>query len=143
MPASENHGKPVFIKLISIVNGIASFLHLFFWILAFFRLSSIPVSQTLEAQINRATTYGFGIADLFLSVPLLIIGSINLWNRRASGWLATQMANVLYWYSFIVILIRDSAAGQLAPGTIIFLPFAVFAIWAAYHLWKCRNDFLR
>jgi hypothetical protein len=123
-------------KLIAAVNGFAALLHLLFWIFAFVRLSGLP------AHPDIATTYGFGIADLLWSVPLLLTGSFVLLRSRPIGWLAAQMANVLYWYSLTVVIVRDVHAGAFSPGTILFLPFTLFAFWAAYYLWKNRLEFL-
>ena len=131
------------IKLISVINGIAALLHTIFWILAFIRLPSISVQNTVAEKINLATTYGFGIADLIWSVPLLFIGSIALWKNKLIGWLAAHLANVLYWYSFTLIIVRDLHSNSISPGTIIFLPFALFAFWAAYYLWKVRGSFIQ
>ncbi|MFC2088684.1 hypothetical protein ACFLSX_03705 [Calditrichota bacterium] len=130
------------IKLISIINGIAALLHLIFWILAFTRLPSISSFGTVSEQMNLATTYGFGIADIIWSVPFLLLGSIALWKNKLVGWMGAYFANVLYWYSFTVIILRDLTADSISPGTILFLPFALFAFWAAYYLWKVQSSFL-
>lgn len=136
-------GRPAGIKLIAIVNGIAALLHLLFWIMAFIKLPAISGQETVSEKINLATIYGFGIADFIWSVPLLLTGSIGLWQKRFAGWLGAYLANVLYWYSFTVILVRDLSAQAMAPGTILFLPFALFAFWAAYYLWQVRLSFSR
>jgi len=133
--------RPAPIKLIAIINGIAALLHLSFWILAFIKLDSIASQNSTSDTMNLATTYGFGIADILWSVTFLLIGSIGLWMLKLIGWLAAQFANVLYWYSFTVILFRDFVSNSFAPGTMLFLPFALFAFWAAYCLWKKRNLF--
>ena len=57
------------------------------------------------------------------------------------GWLAAQMANALWWYSFTFILIQELSAQKIRPGTILFLPFALFSIWSACYLWKVRSAF--
>jgi hypothetical protein len=131
------------IKFIAVINGIAALLHTIFWLFAFIRLPSISAQSTAAEQINLATTYGFGIADLIWSVPLLLIGSIALWKNNLIGWLAAHLANVLYWYSFTIIILRDLSSNSISPGTILFLPFALFSFWAAYHLWKIRGSFMQ
>ena len=130
------------IKLIALINGIAALLHLLFWIIAFVRLPSISSYGPVAEQMNLATTYGFGFADIIWSVPFLLLGSIALWKNKLVGWLGALFANVLYWYSFTVIIIRDLSANSMSPGTILFLPFALFAFWAAYFLWEVRDSFL-
>ncbi len=130
------------IKIIAVVNGIAAILHLLFWIFAFNRLPSMYSLRNTAEQVNLATTYGFGTADMIWSVPLLFIGSIGLLRNKTIGWLAAHLANVLYWYSLTVILIRDTFSNSISPGTILFLPFAIFSFWAAYFLWKTRLSFL-
>jgi len=135
--------RPAGIKLIAIVNGIAALLHLLFWVMAFIRLPALSGQETVMNRINLATTYGFGIADIIWSVPLLLIGSFGLWQKKFSGWLGAYLANGLYWYSFTVILVRDLSAQAISPGTMLFLPFALFAFWAAYYLWQVRLSFIR
>lgn len=130
------------IKLIAVVNGFAAILHVIFWILAFLHLAKQPFVTHLADHVVLATTYGFGIADLIWSVTFLTVGSIGLWRMNQTGWLAAQFANVLYWYSLTVVLTRDLVSSTLSPGTVLFLPFAIFSIWAAYYLWKIRNQFL-
>jgi len=136
--------KPPFgIKIIASVNGLAAILHLLFWIFAFIKLPSIHSENTIADKINLATTYGFGIADLIWSVPLLFIGCIALWRIKLIGWLAAHMANILYWYSFTVIISRDLSSDSISPGAILFFPFAVFSFWAGYFLWKFRTAYLK
>ena len=130
------------IKLIAVINGIAALLHLLFWIFAFTRLPSISSFNSIAEQMNLATTYGFGIADIIWSVPFLILGSLVLWKNKFCGWIGAHFANVLYWYSITVIITRDLSTDSLSPGTILFLPFALFAFWSAYYLWKVRFSFL-
>jgi hypothetical protein len=137
MESKQTYG----IKLIAMINGIAAFLHILFWILAFTRLPSISSLSNVAEQINLATTFGFGIADIIWSVPFLLLGSIMLLKNKLIGWLGANFANVLYWYSFTVIIIRDLSSGSLSPGTILFLPFALFSFWAAFYLWKVRGLF--
>ena len=131
------------IKIIALINGFAALLHLFFWIIAFIRLPSISLQLNIADRINLATTYGFGIADFIWSVPLLLIGSIGLWKKAEIGWLAALLANVLYWYSFTVIIIRDFYSNSFSPGMKLFLPFVLISFWTTYFLWKNRNLFLR
>lgn len=130
------------IKIIAWVNGLAAVLHFLFWIFTLIKLPPLASETQLMVKVNLATTFGFGIADLIWSVPLLLIASIPLYKKQIMGWLAAHMANVLYWYSFTVIITRDIASNSISPGTILFLPFALFSIWAAYYLWKGRSEFL-
>jgi hypothetical protein len=129
------------LKLIAVVNGMAAVLHLIFWILAFIHLFKLPAANNIAERVNFSTIYGFGIADIIWSITFLTVGSINLWKMKQNGWLAAQFANVLYWYSFTVIITRDLASNTIAPGTILFLPFALFSFWVAYYLWKVRSTF--
>jgi hypothetical protein len=142
MGETQNYERTFGIKLIAVVNGIAAVLHLIFWIVAFIRLSSFSPQNVVAEKLNLATTYGFGIADIIWSVPLLAIGSIGLWKLKQVGWLAANLANVLYWYSLTVVLTRDLSSSSIAPGTILFFPFALFSFWVAYYLWKVRSTFL-
>ncbi len=129
------------IKLIAIVNGIAAVLHLIFWTFVFLRLPRISTALTDLDKADLTVTYGLGLADLLWSVPFLIIGSIWLQKHRLVGWLAAQMANSLWWYSFTFILFREYHT-YIRPGTILFLPFVLFSIWSTWYLWKVRSIFL-
>jgi hypothetical protein len=129
------------VKIITIVNAAAALLHLMFWTLAFIRLQSPFSDISFFEKINLATTYGFGIADLIWSFPLLIISAIFLWQLKPFGWLTAQMANVLYWYSLTVLLVRDILTNTISPGIFIFMPFVLFAFWAAIYLWNNRKKF--
>ncbi len=131
------------IKTIALINGLASILHLSFWIIILTKLPAIASEASAADRINLATTYGFGIADLLLSVPLLFIGSIGLWKKTEIGWVAALLANVLYWYSFTVVIVRDLSANSLSPGLVLFSPFALISLWATYFLWRNRDLFLR
>lgn len=138
----SNSNRTTWIKIIAFINGISAIMHLFFWITAFVKLPAISSQKSLADQINLATTYAFGIADFIWSIPLLIIGSIGLWKKAEIGWLAALLANALYWYSFTVIITRDLFSGSISPGTILFLPFALFSFWTTYFLWKNRISFI-
>lgn len=143
MDESLDYDRPFGIKLISVVNGIAVVLHLIFWILAFLHLFKLPTPNSMAERVNLATTYGFGIADIIWSITFLTVGSIDLWKMKQTGWLAAQFANVLYWYSLTVVITRDLASNTISPGTILFLPFALFSFWIAYYLWKDRDTFFK
>lgn len=140
---NKNKNIPRGIKIISIVNFAAALLHLAFWTLAFIRLQSPFSDIPFLEKVNLTTTYGFGIADLIWSFPLLIIGTFWLWKLKPLGWIASQMANVLYWYSLTVIIIKDIFSNTISPGTILFLPFCLFAFWAVFYLWKKRELFFK
>ncbi|WP_319531499.1 hypothetical protein [uncultured Cohaesibacter sp.] len=127
------------IKLVAGVNLFAAVVHVLFWAAALVHLGGTrpegPVSSAL------ATTFGIGIADLVWSVPLLLTGSLLLIRRKPIGWLAAQMANGLYFYSMTFILVRDGLVGVFQPGTLVFLPFTLFAVFAFRVLWKERYRF--
>lgn len=141
MDKSRNIERTFGIKLISVINGLAAFLHLIFWIIAFLHLSKSAPQSSFAAQANFATTYGFGIADIIWSITFLTVGSIALWKLKQLGWIAAQFANVLYWYSLTVILTKDLYTSSLSPGTILFLPFALFSFWVSFYLWRVRDKF--
>lgn len=121
------------IKLIAAVNGIAAVLHFVFWTFVFVR---VPLEPS-----EKIVSYGLGAADLLWSVPFLFIGSIALYKQRFLGFLAAQMANALYWYSFTFILVREFNT-YFRPGTFLFLSFCLFSIWSSWYLWKVRSIFL-
>lgn len=139
MPGQEKANPGI--RMIAIVNGIAAITHFTFWTFVFFHL---PLPWTVDTDVKRvdlSVTYGLGIADMLWSVPFLTIGSLWLQKRKLLGWLAAQMANALYWYSFTLILVRELNAQNIRLGTMLFLPFALFSLWAAWYLWQARAAF--
>lgn len=95
---------------------------------------------TLPDRANSAVTYGFMAGDVLYSVPLLLMACIGIWRLTSWGWMAAQMADILWIYSMTVILLRD-AYTTVSPGGILFIPFTLVAIWAIPYLWAPRNDF--
>lgn len=133
--------KPKAIKLISIVNAVAAVLHIIFWALAFIKLPSPLSFESMAERTNMAISYGFGFADLLFSFPLLALSAYGLWRLRFWGWFTAQLANMCWFYSFTVLITKDLYTGKLTPGTMIFLPFALFSIWIAIYLWRERKEF--
>ncbi len=74
--------RPLGVTVTALVNGVAAVLHLVFWSLAFLRLRSLEREGSLDLGALR-TTYGFGIADLVWSVPMLALGAVGLWRLRS------------------------------------------------------------
>lgn len=128
-------------RLLSIVNGIAGLLHGMFWTIVFFRLPALRDTAAPEERLDRIVTYGLGVADMVWCVPLLLASAFLLPKRSLPGWLTAHMANVLWWYSYTFILFREISLGALRPGTLLFLPFALFSFWSACYLWKHRAAF--
>jgi hypothetical protein len=71
---------------------------------------------------------------------LLFLACLGLWKLKSWGWLAAQMANMLWIYSMTVILLRD-AYTKLSPGGLLFIPFMLVAVWAIPYLWMHRKAF--
>lgn len=134
--------RPRAISFLSIVNAVALFLTVLFWGMVFFRhLVQYPGELTsLAERANSAVTYGFMIGDIIYSAPLLMFAWLGLWRLKSWGWMAAQMANALWIYSMTIILLRDSCT-KISPGGLLFIPFAVVAIWAIPYLWMHRKDF--
>ncbi|WP_316858288.1 hypothetical protein [uncultured Cohaesibacter sp.] len=128
------------LRVIAGVNLFAAIVHLVFWGMAFIHFrDGLTLSSPVPAAL--ATTFGIGVADLVWSVPLLVVGSIGVMQRRAAGWLSAQLANGLYFYSMTFILVRDTLTGDFKPGSYLFMPFTLFAFWALWGLWKRRDEF--
>nr|WP_319391480.1 hypothetical protein [uncultured Cohaesibacter sp.] len=127
------------IKTIAIVNFVAAVVHLVFWGLVFVHFGNGLAGASPSPAL--ATTFGIGVADILWSVPMLLVGSIGLARMRPLGWLCAQMANGLYVYSMTFILIRDGLTGDFKPGSCLFMPFTLFAFWAAWVLWSQRDLF--
>ena len=134
--------RPSGITFLAVVNYVACGVTLIFWALVFFgRLVPSPGSLQSESErANAAVTYGFMLGDVIYSVPLLLLAGAGLWRLRAWGWLAAQMANALWIYSITIILLRDFYS-RWSPGALLFVPFAVIALWAVPFLWNQRRAF--
>jgi hypothetical protein len=130
------------LTFLCIVNAIAFVITILFWATVFFRrLVPLPGDQTsLADRANSAVTYGFMAGDILYSAPLLLMACTGIWRLKSWGWLAAQMANILWIYSMTVILLRD-AYTTLSPGGLLFIPFTLVAIWAVPYLWVRRGDF--
>jgi hypothetical protein len=134
--------RPTGIGFLAIVNFAALFITVAFWALVYFkRLVPMPGELvSLTERANAAVTFGFMIGDMLYSVPLLLLAGIGLRRLRSWGWLAAQMANILWIYSMTVIFLRD-AYTTWSPGGLLFIPFAIVAIWAIPYLWIHRRSF--
>ncbi len=122
------------IRIIAAVNGVAAFLHVLFWSFALYRLASMPSAAHNAERIDRIVTAGIGVADQLWSVPFLTAGCLGLLWRLPIGWFGAQMANALWWYSYTFLFIREFAMREFRPGTMLFLPFALFSFWSAWYL---------
>ena len=129
------------VTIVSIVNGLAAPITLGFWILVYLKLFDGRSFEDPLLRTSAAATLGFGVGDLLWALPLLIISAIGLWNRREWGLISAQMVNVLWIYSMTVIWVRDLFMEVLSPGALLFTPFALFAIWACFYLWRQRREF--
>lgn len=133
--------RPRGVTVIAMVNAVATVITVAFWLLVGWRLfgQSGAVGLSREAL---ASTLGFLVADLVWAVPLLVISIPGLLRMRFWGWVAAQAANLLWFYSLTNLWVRDLYLGTITPGNIIFLPFVLFSIWAAWYLWTHRRLFL-
>jgi hypothetical protein len=134
--------KPAAVTFLVVVNFIALVLTVLFWSIVWLkRLVPAPGSLTgLLERANSATTYGFLVADMIISAPLLLLAALGLRRLRFWGWTAAQMANILWIYSMTVIWIRDGYS-TISPGAVLFTPFALIALGSMVYLWKCRKLF--
>ena len=130
------------IRFLSIWNAFAFLVTLLFW--AAVALSGrVPGPWAVDGVLARgasATTWGFLLADILYSLPLLLLAAVGLRRRTAWGWLCAQIANALWIYSMSVLYFRDGFT-RLSPGSVVFLPFLVVAVVALPFLWKTRSRF--
>ncbi len=138
---SVSGGRRTGIQIIATVNAVAAAVTLAFWSAVYLRLFAGQGIADAVGRAAAAATLGFLVGDIVWALPLLILSVPGVWRRRAWGWLAAQMVNVLWVYSMTVVWVRDAYAGTLSPGGLMFAPFAVFAMWAAVHLWRVRDEF--
>lgn len=130
------------IIVLASINLVALVVTIAFWGLVYFgQFVRKPGGlESLAERANTAVTFGFMLGDVFYSVPLLLLAAIGLWRMRSWGWLAAQMANILWIYSMTVILIRDFYS-TWSPGGLLFIPFAIIAIGSIPYLWIHRRVF--
>lgn len=142
MSASKFSARPPGVTFLAIVNGIGLVVTLLFWAAVLFGgIAQRPWDLTeVTDRANAATTWGFGIGDLLWSSILLLASFIGLLRLTTWGWTAAQMTNALWVYSMTVVIIRDSYS-RFTPGTFVFTPFAVIALWATAYLWSRRGLF--
>lgn len=134
-----HHVRPRGVTAIAIVNGVAAAITLTFWLVVQQRLFK-------DGNLDRASvasTLGFMVADIIWAVPMLIISVPGLWRFQAWGWATAQLANILWMYPLTAAWTRDLYLGSISPGNLLFLPFALFSVWAAYYLWQTRYLFWR
>jgi hypothetical protein len=95
-------------------------------------------------EVGVAFWYGFAFGDLVFYIPLLAIGLIGQWFRRA--WtdvaLAAALGITVYWP---VVCLAAIAAAREAQGWLLtsesdyWLVLPVIGIWGAWGLWQqCR-----
>lgn len=142
LPEKSQLQRPISVAVIAIINGIGFVITILFWGIVYFKRLVPPPGELAAAaeRMNAATTYGFLIADVLWSAPLLLLATVGLWRQRFWGWTAAQMVNILWVYSMTIVWLRD-AYGPLSPGAMIFLPFTLAAVWATIYLWQHRHLF--
>jgi len=141
-PVETRTKRTAAITFLAVVNGIAFVVTIFFWGVVYFK-NIVPLPGELVGaaeRANAATTYGFLVGDILWSAPLLCLATVGLWRQRFWGWTAAQMANTLWVYSMTIIWMRDAHTAA-SPGTYLFTPFALVAVWATYYLWHHRTLF--
>lgn len=129
------------IKTIIVVNLIATVVTVLFWGLILIKIFDAHSSSIVMDNVSKGSTLGFLVADCIWAVPLLIISVFGLKKRSALGWLAAQLANILWFYSMTSLWVRDSYLGMINPGDYLFLPFTIFSLWSIYYLWINRSEF--
>jgi hypothetical protein len=133
--------RPGSITCIALVNAAAAAFTLCFWLLVAFRFFLRPVDPSVMSREAAASTLGFLAADALLALPLLVLSVPGLLRMRFRGWTTAQAVNALWVYSLAATWTRDLYLGRLSPGSLLFLPFTLFAVWAFVHLWKNRTLF--
>lgn len=136
-----NDLRPLKVSAIAIINGIAAVLSLLFWYLVQHRLFGVAHLSLSLDPTSVASTLGFMVADLIWAIPLLIVSGLGLWRLQAWGWTTAQVANLLWLYPLTAAWTRDLYLGSISPGNLLFLPFALFAVWTTCYLWQIRHLF--
>ncbi|MCU7496480.1 MAG: hypothetical protein HF314_15340 [Ignavibacteria bacterium] len=134
--------RPRGVTVIIYVNIIEAIITLVFWILVLKRLFASGYLPEGMDRSSAASTFGFMVADLLWALPILVLSIPGLLKMRFRGWTFAQLANILWLYSLTSGWMRDMYLGNVAPGNVLFLPFALFSLWAVYYLWKQRGRFM-
>lgn len=130
------------IRFLSIWNAVAFCVTLLFWgaVALSGRVPGPWAVEGLPARGASATTWGFLLADVLYSLPLLLLAAVGLRRRTSWGWMCAQIANGLWIYSMSVLWFRDGFT-RFSPGSVVFLPFFVVAVASLPFLWRSRARF--
>jgi len=101
-----------------------------------------PVEQI--GEIGVAVNKAFGVGDTIIYIPLLIIGLIGLWQRKAWGIyvLGGALAITAYWPMvclFVILFAESSSDFNYADFTsiaIVLISFTIYGLWGLWYLYK-------
>jgi hypothetical protein len=140
--ATKKRKKDTGISIIIGINSFAFVLTAAFWLLVWNRMTQASFVEVFIDKGSRASTLGFMIADIAWALPLLLLSVLGLNRKKLWGWTAAQLVNVLWVYSVTAVMVRDVYLESVSPGSLLFLPFALLAVWQAWYLWKKRKLFV-
>ena len=95
-------------------------------------------------EIGVAVNKAFGVGDTIIYTPLLIIGLVGLWQKKAWGvfTMASALGITAYWpiVNIFIILFAEGSPGFNYPNftsiAIILLSITIYGIWGLWYLYK-------
>ena len=104
-------------------------------------------SATIISEVGTAFWYGFAFGDLVVYIPLLAVGLIGHWGKRA--WsppvLGAALGITVYWpiVCLAAVVAARGAEGWALPSELaywIVLPtIALWGSWALWWLWRSES----
>ena len=142
---------------ILMVIGILVLLMLFLGQMMSFINYEFTVMMGLQESVDRisemgvAVNKGFGVGDTIIYIPLLILGLVGLWIRKAWGiiTMAGALGITAYWpvtVLFILIFAKGSPGftfSSYASYAILLSVITIYSIWGIVYLIRRRKDLVR
>ena len=96
-------------------------------------------------EVGRAFWYGFAFGDLFVYIPLLVVGLVGYGLGRAWGRavLTAALGITVYWPIVClaaVVAARGAAGWELANETPYWIVLPIISIWGAWGIWALIRE---
>jgi len=96
-------------------------------------------------EVGRAFWYGFAFGDLFVYIPLLVVGLVGhglgkAWGRAV---LTAALGITVYWPIVClaaVVAARGAAGWELANETAYWIVLPIISIWGAWGIWGLQRQ---
>lgn len=110
---------------------------------------SIGLQEPVDVvgEMGVALNKGFGVGDTIIYMPLLTMGLVGLWQKKAWGVFAmvAALGITAYWPMVILFLLLFAKGipgfnfANYTSYTIILISFTIYGIWGLWYLYKKRK----